>query len=154
VPPALRRDAGSVDGRIARIVAVTAHTMRALAQPPTDTPLIAHLRTGEALPVNVIGWLFERIFARVADQLQANYPGTAVDLRRASTHRLPHTYANHALDAGTDIRDVQATLGHASFGTATLYTKADDARRFAAATRLLDEALDTGADSMPDSREA
>ncbi|MEX3629921.1 MAG: phage integrase family protein [Burkholderia sp.] len=111
---------------------------------PPGTPLIAHLRTGEALTADAISWIFEQIFARAADHLERVYPGAAADLRRASTHWLRHTYANHALDAGTDIRDLQTTLGHASLGTTTLYTKTDDARRYASATRMLDAAMDGG----------
>ncbi|MCA7912119.1 MULTISPECIES: phage integrase family protein [Burkholderia] len=112
---------------------------------PADTPLIAHLVTGEALHPDGLGWLFKRIFARAADQLAITYPNAAADLRRASTHWLRHTFANHGLDAGADIRDMQELLGHASLGTTTLYTKADAVRQFQSVETFFNAALD-GAD--------
>ncbi|MGY4837947.1 phage integrase family protein [Burkholderia pyrrocinia] len=115
---------------------------------PADTPLIAHLVTGEALHPDVVGRLFKGIFARAADQLAITYPNAAADLRRASTHWLRHTFANHGLDAGADIRDMQELLGHASLGTTTLYTKADAVRQFQSVETFFNAALD-GADPPP-----
>lgn len=40
-----------------------------------------------------------------------------------SAHALRHTLAQHLIDAGTDIRKVQAQLGHASVTTTELYTR-------------------------------
>ncbi|WP_342613495.1 site-specific integrase [Burkholderia ambifaria] len=120
---------------------------------PADTPLIAHLVTGEALHPDVVGRLFKAIFARAADQLALTYPNAAADLRRASTHWLRHTFANHGLDAGADIRDMQELLGHASLGTTTLYTKADAVRQFRSVEALFNAALD-GAGPPPSAAES
>ncbi|RQT22119.1 integrase [Burkholderia contaminans] len=109
---------------------------------PADTPLIGHLVTGQALHPDGVGWLFKGIFARAADQLAITYPNAAADLRRASTHWLRHTFANHGLDAGADIRDMQELLGHASLGTTTLYTKADAVRQFQSVETFFNAALD------------
>ncbi|WP_423383534.1 phage integrase family protein [Burkholderia sp. LMG 32019] len=122
----------------------------ALETAPADTPLIAHLVTGEAMHPDVIGRLFKGIFARAADQLAIAYPNAATDLRRASTHWLRHTFANHGLDAGADIRDMQELLGHASLGTTTRYTKADAVRQFQSVETFFNAALDgTDASAVP-----
>ncbi|WP_396334107.1 phage integrase family protein [Burkholderia anthina] len=118
---------------------------------PAETPLIAHLVTGQALHPDGVGWVFKGIFARAADQLAIAYPNAAADLRRASTHWLRHTFANHGLDAGADIRDMQGLLGHASLGTTTLYTKADAVRQFQSVETFFNAALD-GADPVPTSK--
>ncbi|WP_269765176.1 tyrosine-type recombinase/integrase [Burkholderia ubonensis] len=112
---------------------------------PADTPLIAHLATGAALHSDVVGRLFKAIFARAADHLATTYPNAAADLRRANTHWLRHTFANHGLDAGADIRDMQELLGHASLGTTTRYTKADATRQFQSVEAFFNAAID-GAD--------
>ncbi|WP_254223024.1 phage integrase family protein [Burkholderia multivorans] len=125
----------------------------ALETAPPDTPLIAHLVTGEALHPDVVGRLFKGIFARAADQLAIAYPNAAADLRRASTHWLRHTFANHGLDAGADIRDMQELLGHASLGTTTRYTKADAVRQFQSVEAFFNAALD-GAGGAGETTEA
>jgi site-specific recombinase XerC len=116
---------------------------------PAATPLIAHLKTGRPLSPDALARLYKAIFTRAAALLRPAYPGAASDLERASTHWLRHTHANHALDAGGDLRDVQTGLGHASLGTTTLYTKGDAVRQYRAVKRFFDASLDDTAAASP-----
>lgn len=115
---------------------------------PPGTPLVWHARTGAALSADGLGQVYKEIFRRAAAKLDARYEGAARDLRRASTHWLRHTHSNHALDAGADLRDVQANLGHASLATTTIYVKSDAARRFRAMDAFFEAALDGTADRL------
>ncbi|XHO77672.1 Tyrosine recombinase XerC (plasmid) [Burkholderia gladioli] len=132
----------------ARLMTMLREQLRARPVPlglesaPPDTPLVAHLVTGAPLRADGLGVLFKQIFARAAAQLEASYPGAAADLRRASTHWLRHTFANHGLDAGADIRDMQALLGHASLATTTHYTKGDAVRQYQTVEAFFNAALD------------
>lgn len=117
------------------------HEPTLLGNCPKTTPLVGHLKTGEPLTPDGLARIYKRIFERAAARLEATYPGAADDLRGASTHWLRHTHANHALDSGADVRDVQSTLGHASLGTTTIYTKMDSTRRYKALNAFFDDAI-------------
>ncbi|MFA8361777.1 tyrosine-type recombinase/integrase [Burkholderia ubonensis] len=111
-------------------------------------PRRAQLVTGEALHRDVVGRLFKAIFARAAEQFAVAYPNAAADLQRASPHWLRHAFANHGLDAGADVRDMQVLLGHASLGTTTRYNKADAARQLQSVEAFFNAALE-GVDPPP-----
>lgn len=107
----------------------------------SDTPLIGHARHGKALSADGLGRVFKQIFEQAACALDGHFDGAAADLRRGSTHWLRHTHSNHALDAGADLRDVQANLGHASLATTSLYVRSDDVRRYRAMDAFLKGAV-------------
>jgi integrase len=91
---------------------------------PADTPLLAHFRTGNSLTPDGMGQVFRRLFSWAA---LLSTPENLLDSRRyfsASTHWLRHTHSHHALESGTDCREVQLRLGHAHLSTTLLYVKA------------------------------
>lgn len=140
---ARRTDAAVLDRRAAR---AAAHVRGAA---PPDTPLIAHLVTGEALHRTWSGDCSRRPL-RGPPSCWRSPTRTWPRICGARAHWSRHTFANHGLDAGADIRDMEELLGHASLGTTTLQTKGDAMRQFQWVETSFNAALD-GASSAPTS---
>jgi site-specific recombinase XerD len=84
-------------------------------------------------------WLFsgqkpDKPIAKRTLQLACERACRAAGLKKhVSAHTMRHSFATHLLEAGTDIRTVQALLGHASLSTTAVYAHVQ--RRLIMATR-------------------
>ena len=104
--------------------------------PPTPsaletTPVIFSIagRVEDCLTPTAVYLIVKAVFTLAAEALAASDPVTAVVLRRASTHWLRHAAASHQADSGTDLRNIQKNLRHASIETTAIYLHTtDDAR--------------------------
>ncbi len=92
---------------------------------------------GAGLAAATLYALLKTLFDKCADDVSVHHPAEGDRIRRASTHWLRHTHASHAIANGVPIKVAQASLGHASLATTTVYVTTEKARRM----RAMQEAM-------------
>jgi integrase/recombinase XerD len=86
------------------------------------------------------------VFARTAGQKPVSSQAARAYLRgmlrkagiekKISPHKLRHTYATNLLNAGADLVDIQALLGHESISTTQIYSYVGQERMEQVVARL------------------
>ena len=86
------------------------------------------------------------MFARAAGQKPVSAQAARAYLRgmlqkagiekKISPHKLRHTYATNLLNAGAELVDIKALLGHVNLATTQIYTHVDQDRMAAVVNKL------------------
>ena len=143
--------------RISEALALKASDVRLVAGTAQSVRVIGKGNKERLVPLPeafgaVLGfWLKDRargddVFARALGQKPVSAQAARAYLRgmlkkagidkKISPHKLRHTYATHLLDAGAELVDIQALLGHESVATTQIYTNVGQERMEQVVARL------------------